>query len=77
MVPWNWFHFNLWVRQLLFLLFLFKRIVSYYVRRCLFIKTWALFKAYSDAINFKKTNVTPMTIIKGIGFYLLAEIVSF
>lgn len=44
--------------------------------RCLFIKTWALYKIWQDAANFKKNNLTAASILQGIGIYLVVEIVS-
>lgn len=43
--------------------------------RCLFIKTWTLYRVWLDAEKFKKTQLTPTTIIKGIGAAVLVEII--
>lgn len=45
------------------------------MNRCLFIKTWTLYRVYKSAAQLKKTNLTPMYIVKGIGLYLACEIV--
>jgi hypothetical protein len=42
---------------------------------CLFIKTWALYQVWRHAEKFKRTNLTPTTILKGIGLDLIIEFV--
>lgn len=42
---------------------------------CLFIKTWTLYKVWLDAENFKKTNLSPYTILRGIGINVVLEII--
>jgi hypothetical protein len=42
---------------------------------CLFIKTWILYKVWLDAENFKKTNLSPYTILRGIGVNLFFEVI--
>lgn len=46
-----------------------------FVYGCLFIKTWTLYRVWLDAEKFKKTQLTPMTIMKGISVAVLLEIV--
>jgi hypothetical protein len=41
---------------------------------CLFIKTWALYKVWRNATNFKKTTLTPFYIIKLLGCELAVEV---
>lgn len=54
--------------------FLFLLIV---LKRCLFIKSWALYMVWLKAIQYKKSNMTPMYIMKVLGAALLIEIVSY
>jgi len=42
---------------------------------CLFIKTWALYQVWRNAERFKRTNLTPTTILKGIGLDLTVEVI--
>jgi len=42
---------------------------------CLFIKTWALYKVWKSAEQLKKANLTPMYIVKGIGIYMVVEVI--
>ena len=71
---------------ILFYFYLYCFIISFHysqtlpnilVFRCLFIKTWTLYKVYRSAEQLKKTTLTPMYIIKGIGLYLVVELVSY
>eukprot|EP00026_Physarum_polycephalum_P003280 Phypoly_transcript_03290.p1 GENE.Phypoly_transcript_03290~~Phypoly_transcript_03290.p1 ORF type:complete len:796 (+),score=86.60 Phypoly_transcript_03290:356-2389(+) len=41
---------------------------------CLFVKTWTLYQVYRSAEQLKKTSLTPLSVIKGIGAYLAIEI---
>lgn len=42
---------------------------------CLFIKTWTLYQVHRSAKQMKRTNLTPVYIIKGIGLYLCVEVI--
>jgi len=42
---------------------------------CLFIKTWALYKVWMNAIHYQKTALTPGYIMRCLGLALLVEIV--
>jgi hypothetical protein len=46
-----------------------------FVYGCLFIKTWTLYKVWRNAEQYKKSNLTPMYIMKGIGMYVFVEII--
>lgn len=42
---------------------------------CLFIKTWTLYRVWLDAEKFKKTQLTPTTIIKAVGVAVFVEVI--
>lgn len=46
-----------------------------FVYGCLFVKTWALYKVWTKAEKFKKSSLTPAYIIRGIGLYIVFEII--
>lgn len=56
----------------------------YFIRRytnfcssCLFIKTWALYQVWRNAVRYQKANLTPLYIIKCLCLAVTVEIVSY
>lgn len=47
------------------------------MNRCLFIKTWTIYRVWSKAKDYQKTNLTPFYIMRLVVGALLIEVVSF